>query len=209
MGPHRDGIRVPCGLFFGVMDARDATVEPEQGEAVRQDEPPRGRRRWLLRLFVLTLLLAGAGTVGLATVSIVSAAKGTDGLREAEFGVLMPDATAYRTTVLELLERKEARPLRGLTVVGGEGQVTLLGAQDGKASFPSAYLNPNALSVIARSIGVRSDTQIDVEELRLEVLERTGRLRWRLRGTQGGRPWRAVVAPNGTKLRVISVATTA
>jgi hypothetical protein len=183
------------------MDAQGETAEP--GGAAAPSGGQGGWRRWLPRVFVLGLLLAGAGTVGVAMVTIVSDAKTPGAGRRAEFGVVMPDATSYRKVVGKLRDRKHPEQLRGLTIVGGQGKVTVLKAQGRVPFFPSTYLNPNALSVIARSIGVRSDTQITVEEVRLEILRSTGRLRWRVRGTQNGRAWRAVVAPNGTNLRLI------
>ncbi|MCW3016128.1 MAG: hypothetical protein JWO02_3220 [Solirubrobacterales bacterium] len=184
------------------MDAQADTAEPVQGAAV-PSAGHGGWRRWLLRVFVLGLLLAGAGTVGVAMVTIVSDAKTPNAARRAEFGVVMPDAATYRKVVGKLLDRKHPELLRGMTIVGGQGEVTVLKAQRRAPFFPSTYLNPNALSVIARSIGVRSDTQITVDELRLEILRSTGRLRWRVRGVQDGRAWRAVVAPNGTNLHLI------
>lgn len=189
------------------MDAEVQTAEPEQGAVDPIVRPP-GRRRWRLRLFVLSLLVAGAGTVGVAAVAIVSNNRGPASSLRLEFGVLMPDATSYHAVVTKLLDAKRPQELSGLTIVGHQGEVTVLKSKKGNRSFPSSHLNPNALSVITRSIGVRSDTQITVEELRLEVVRSTGRLRWRLRGVQGRRPWRAVVAPNGTKLRIIRTKTT-
>jgi hypothetical protein len=188
------------------MDAQAETAGPAQGAAVPSARPG-GWRRSLLRVFIVSLLVAGAGTVGVAAVTIVSDAKAPESSRHAELGVVMPDATGYRQVVNELLDRERPRQLRGMTVVGEQGEVTVLEARKRKPSFPSSYLNPNALSLIARSIGVRSDTQITVQELRLEILRTTGRLRWRLRGVQEGRPWRAVVAPNGTNLRLLATKT--
>lgn len=166
----------------------------------------RGWRRWILRLFVVSLLLAGAGTVAYAATRIVSDEDAAGG-RKATYGVLMPDDSHFRDIANQLLARKTPEKLGGMTVVGAKGEVTVIRHQKGAPSFLSSYLNPNALQVIARAIGVRSDEQITVEELRLEVLRRTGRQRWRLRGSQGGRPWRAVVNPNGTNLRLIPVKT--
>jgi hypothetical protein len=163
-----------------------------------------GWRRWILRLFVVSLLIAGAGTVGYAALTIADDEAATGG-RKPVYGVLMPDDGHFRDIADQLLARKRPEKLRGITVVGEDGKVTVIRYQRGAPSFLSSYLNPNALQVIARAIGVRSDEPITVDELRLEVLERTGRQRWRLRGTQDGRPWRAVVNPNGTNLRLIPV----
>jgi hypothetical protein len=185
------------------MSAQAETAGPEQGVAGPSARPA-GWRRWLLRGFVLSLLLAGAAAVGVAAVTILSDARAPDASHRGEFGVVMPEVRSYREVAGRLLARKEPQRLGGMTIVGAQGKVTVLKAQPGRPSFPSTYLNPNALSVIARSIGVRSDAQITVQELRLEVLQSTGRLRWRLRGVQGGRPWRAAVAPNGTNLRLLS-----
>lgn len=184
-------------------ETEEQSVDPEHGTVAETPAQGRGWRRWALRVFVLTMLIAGAGTVAVAAVDIVSGKDKAAANREPEFGVLMPQADRYKAEVNELLKRKRPRQLHGLTVVGDAGKVEVLKARRGKPSFPSSYLNPNALSVLARAIGVRSDTLITVAQLRLEVLERTGRLRWRLQGEQGGRPWRAVIAPNGTNLKLI------
>lgn len=164
----------------------------------------RGWRRWILRLFVVSLLIAGAGTVAYAASRIVTD-DGASGGRKPVFGVLMPDDAHFRDVANQLLARKRPEKLRGMTIVGAGGKVTVIRYHPGAPSFLSSYLNPNALQVIARAIGLHSDKAITVDELRLEVLRRTGRQRWRLRGTQDGRTWRAVVNPNGTDLRLIPV----
>lgn len=171
-------------------------------------DPPsrhrRGWRRWVLRLFVLTLLLAAAGTVAAAAITIVGDV-GDNGRssRKAINGVLMPDDAHYRDITNQLLARKRPEKLRGLTIVGDEGKVKVIRYKAGAPSLLSSYLNPNALSVIARAISVRSNATIIVDELRLEVLRRTGRQRWRLHGTQDGKTFRATIKPNGTNLRLI------
>lgn len=166
--------------------------------------PVWGWRRWVLRVFIVALLLAGAATVALAAFTIIDeSGKDGRGGRTAVYGVLMPNDTEFRKVTSDLLDRKQPEKLRGITVVGAGGKVTVLRDQAGQPSFLSAYLNPNALQVIARAIGVSSDDTITVDELRLEVLKRTGRQRWRLRGTKSGAPWRATIAPNGTNLRLI------
>ncbi len=182
---------------------------PEDGAGAPLEIAPRrvGFRQWVLRVFVLTLLLAGAGTVAAAAVTIVRSTDDAATTRSAQFGVLMPDATQYQAVVKELLARKRPRQLTGLTVVGEDGKVTVLHAKRRSAkSFPSDYLNPVALALIARSVGARSDTTITVDELRLEKLQSTGRLRWRLHGTQSGKVWRATIAPNGTGFRRVPTA---
>lgn len=197
---------LPDGMDrHGDTDEQEAPREQE-AEQEQEGAPPRsgGWRLWTLRVFVLTLLLTGAGTVAVAAVTIVKGTDGSASARTGQFGVVMPDAARYREVVGELLARDRPRQLRGLTVTGEAGEVAVLRAQRKSATtFPSSYLNPGALALIARSIGVRSDTVITVDELRLEKLRATGRLRWRLRGEQAGRPWRAVIAPNGTALRLL------
>lgn len=187
-------------------------MEQPQDTAAEAPEPDGRRggvRLWLLRVFVLALLLAAAATVATAAVRIVRyQGSGTDSRRPDVFGVVMPDATEYQRTVGELLARKRPLQLKGLTVVGDGGKVTVLRATRKTATtFPSAYLNPGALSLIARAVGVRSDATITVQELRLERLRSTGHLRWRLRGEQAGRPWRAVIAANGTGLKLLPTQT--
>ncbi len=186
------------------MDARALTAG-SQGTAGPPPAVSRGgRRHWILRLFVIALLLAGTGIVVVAVMTIAGGAAESGSSRPAEFGVVMPDATGYRARVRRLLERKRPQRLTGLTIVGAQGTVTVFKPRGSEPDFPSTYLNPNALELIARTIGSRSDTRITVQELRLEVQRSTGRLRWRLRGVQGDQPWRAVVAPNGTKLRTVA-----
>lgn len=187
------------------MDQPEHTPDGSDPALSAHVPPPVGPRQWALRVFVLTLLLAGAATVATAAVSIVSGSGGPSGSRSAQFGVVMPDATRYKQVVGGLLARERPRELLGLTVKGRAGEVALIHAKrrGGPTSFPSSYLNPGALALIARSVGARSDAIITVEELRLEKLSTTGRLRWRLRGQREGRAWRATVAPNGTQLRLI------
>lgn len=185
------------------MDERVQTAGSEGADGPLAAVSAGGRRRWILRLFVIALLLGGAGTVTLVVMTIASGAE-SGSSRPSEFGVVMPDATDYRARVDRLLDRKRPKRLSGLTIVGAQGEVTVFKPQGSEPDFPSTYLNPNALELIARAIGSRSDTQITVQELRLEVQRSTGRLRWRLRGVQGDQPWRAVLAPNGTKLRTIT-----
>ncbi|MCW3039656.1 MAG: hypothetical protein JWM31_1561 [Solirubrobacterales bacterium] len=188
-------------------------VAPMGAELPKHPEPPvvtpirysQGWRRWFLRGFVLLLLLAAAGTVTAAALTIAGAGNGSASDRQAINGVLMPNDSQFRDVARQLLARKKPEKLRGMTIVGAGGKVTVLRYQAGAPSFLSSYLNPNALPVIARAIGVRSDEDITVDELRLEVLRRTGRQRWRLRGTQGGRLWRATINPNGTNLRLVPV----
>ncbi|MCW2957604.1 MAG: hypothetical protein JWP18_407 [Solirubrobacterales bacterium] len=199
----------PRRTLRGRMAEQGDTDEGDQAAAEGPQAPPvpsSGGRLWTLRIFVLALLLAGAGTVAVAAVTIVNDSDRATGTRTGQFGVVMPDAGRYRATVAELLARDRPRELRGLTVTGTSGEVTVLRAKRRTVTtFPSSYLNPGALALIARSIGLRSDTVITVDELRLEKLRGTGRLRWRLRGEQAGRPWRAVIAPNGTDLRLLPV----
>ena len=186
------------------MDARAQTAGLEGTAAPPPAVSVGGRPHWILRLFVIALLLAGAGTVTVALMTIAGGAGESGSSRPSEFGVVMPDATSYRARVGRLLERKRPKRLSGLTIVGAQGTVTVFKPRGSEPDFPSTYLNPNALELIARAIGSRSDTRITVQELRLEVQRSTGRLRWRLRGVQGDQLWRAVLAPNGTKLRTIA-----
>lgn len=187
------------------MDAAtdDAPAGPPEGAPHAQPRVP--RRRWALRGLVVLVLAGGAAAIGVATVSIVSDARDSGTARRTTFGVLMPDATQYRALVSDLLDRKHPKRLRGLTVVGAKGKVTVLNARADRPSFPSSYLNPGALSLIARAVGAHSNAPVTVEQLRLEQPRRTGRLRWRLRGTKAGRPWRATIAPNGTNLQRLPV----
>jgi hypothetical protein len=186
------------------MDHQGETPVDGAGTPPATEERHVGPRLWALRVFVLALLLAGAATVATAGVMIVKESDGPADARTAQFGVVMPDGARYRAVVADLLARKQPRQLLGLTVKGSGGEVTVFHAKrKGATSFPSDYLNPGALSLIARSIGARSDTVIKVDELRLEKLRSTGRLRWRLRGQQQGRAWRATIAPNGTQLRLL------
>lgn len=164
---------------------------------------PVSRRRWLLRGFVATLLVAGAVVVALAAAAIIGDS-GRSGSRQAAGGVTMPDDAHFRDIAGQLLARKTPERIKGMTIAGAAGQVTVIRYVPGGTSFLSSYLNPNALGVIARAIGARADAPITVDQMRLEVLRATGRQRWRLRGTQRGRLWRATVNPNGTDLRVIS-----
>ena len=186
------------------MDARAQAAGSEAVAGSPAAVPDGGRRHWILRLFVVSLLLGGAGTVALVVMTIASGAAESGSSRPSEFGVVMPDATSYRARVGRLLERKRPKRLSGLTIVGAQGTVTVFKPRGSEPDFPSTYLNPNALELISRAIGSRSDIRITVQELRLEVQRSTGRLRWRLRGVQGDQPWRAVLAPNGTKLRTIA-----
>jgi hypothetical protein len=165
--------------------------------------PPVSRRRWLLRGFVVAVLLAGAVVVALAAAAILGDS-GRSGSRQAAGGVAMPDDAHFRDIAGQLLGRRTPERISGMTIAGAAGEVTVIRYAPGRTSFLSSYLNPNALGVIARAIGARSDDPITVDELRLEVLRATGRQRWRLRGTQGGELWRATVNPNGTDLRIIS-----
>lgn len=165
--------------------------------------PPVSRRRWLLRGFVAALLVAGAVVVALAAAAIIGDS-GRSGSRQASGGVTMPDDAHFRDIAGQLLGRRTPERISGMTIAGAAGTVTVIRYAPGRTSFLSSYLNPNALGVIARAIGARADAPITVDQLRLEVLRATGRQRWRLRGTQRGKLWRATVNPNGTDLRVIS-----
>jgi hypothetical protein len=194
-----------------LQDAMEQQENTAAGTPEAEVTPPvrrGGVRLWTLRVFVLTLLLAAAATVTAAAVTIVRGEGKAAGRHPGVYGVIMPDATAYQRTVGALLARKRPLELKGLTVVGDSGKVTVLRAKRKAATtFPSAYLNAGALSLIARAVGVRSDSVITVQELRLEKLRSTGRLRWRLRGEQAGRSWRAVIAPNGTELKLLPTTT--
>lgn len=165
-----------------------------------------GWRRWLLRGFVIAMLVAGAAVVAAAAVTIAGDQHGAAGGRRAVGGVLMPDDAHFRDIAGQLLARKTPERLAGMTIVGADGTVTVQRYRAGSPSFLSSYLNPNALSVIARAIAARGDAPITVDELRLEVLRATGRQRWRLHGSQGGALWRATINPNGTDFRIISAA---
>lgn len=184
------------------LDPTAPTILPPLGPI----EHSRGWRRWFLRAFVVTLLVAAAGTIAVAATMIAKETDEPTG-RKPVNGVLLPDDARFRDIANQLLARKRPEKITGITVAGAGGEVTVIRYKRGQTSFMSNYLNPNALQVIARAIGVRSDDPITVNELRLEVLRRTGRQRWRLNGTQSGRPWRATINPNGTNLRLIPVST--
>ncbi|WP_354700260.1 hypothetical protein DSM112329_00526 [Paraconexibacter sp. AEG42_29] len=182
------------------LDPTAPTILPPLGPI----EHSRGWRRWFLRIFVVSLLIAAAATIAVAATMIVEEADKPEG-RKPVNGVLMPDDSRFRDIANQLLSRKRPEKVTGIVVTGEAGEVTVVRYKRGQTSFMSNYLNPNALQVIARAIGVRSDDPITVDELRLEVLRRTGRQRWRLRGEQSGQPWRATINPNGTNLRIIPV----
>lgn len=148
------------------------------------------------------MLSAGAATTAGAAVSIVHSGD-PRARRTAISGVLMPDDRRYRAVAKELLARERPARLSGLTIIGDTGTVRLLPHHPGRPSLLSTHLNPGVLDVLARAAGAATDAPIVVSELRLEVLTRTGRQRWRMRGTQLGRLWRASVNPNGTDLRRI------
>ncbi|UTI64205.1 hypothetical protein NBH00_23060 [Paraconexibacter antarcticus] len=163
-----------------------------------------GWRRWLLRGFVIAMLVAGAAVVTAAAVTIAGDQGATAGGRKAVGGVLMPDDAHFRDIAGQLLARPTPERLAGMTIVGASGTVAVQRHRPGSPSFLSSYLNPNALSVIARAIAARGDPPVTVDELRLEVLRATGRQRWRLHGSQGGALWRATINPNGTDLRIVT-----
>lgn len=166
-------------------------------------EMSRGWRRWLLRAFVV-LLLAGGVAVAVVAATIVrdETEEQATGRRPVN-GVLMPDDAHFREVANTLLARKRPEKVSGMTVEGSDGKVTVIRYRPGRTSFMSNYINPNAIQVIARAVGLRSYEPITIDKLRLEVLRRTGRQRWRLAGTQSGRPWRATINPNGTNFRLI------
>lgn len=176
------------------------------------DEPlstPLGWRRWLLRSFVVALLLGGLAVVAAAAVTIARDSGGAAGGPRAVSGVRMPDDRQFRDVARQLLARRTPERLAGMTVVGAGGKVTVLRYREGSPSFLSSYLNPNALAVITRAIAARGEPPVTIGELRLEVIRATGRQRWRMRGNQSGALWRATINPNGTDLRVIASAATA
>jgi len=138
-------------------------------------------RPWVLRSFVVCLLVSGAIMMALSVTAIIKGSRAVPA-RRAAGGVTMPRASQYQDVVGQLLARKAPEPLLGLTIAGSAGKVTVLRASAGQPfSFPSSYLNPGALAVIARSIGAVNDQATTVADLRLELVHRTGRLRWRLR----------------------------
>lgn len=147
-------------------------------------------------------MVFGAATLATTALSIARGSHHATG-RAAVDGVLMPDPTHYREIATQLLTRKHPERLRGLTITGDAGRVRVLRYRPGSPSFLSSYLNPKIIEVLARSAGATTNAPLAITQLRLEVLSRTGRQRWRLSGMQLGRQWRATVNPNGTDLRLI------
>lgn len=155
---------------------------------------------WPLRILCLSLLAVAAIVVGSAATSIARSS-GDVGGRASVAGVRMPDDTTFRAVTGRLVARHRPVWLASVRVRGDGGRITVERAVAGRPRFPSSYLNPGVLPVLARATGAASDDPIVVRELRLTVSPSTGRQRWSLSGTQDGRPWRATVNPNGTDLR--------
>jgi hypothetical protein len=111
-------------------------------------------------------------------------------------GVRVPADSAYRKLTEQLLAHP-GRRLGSLTVSGAGGTTRMVRAS-GKAGFPAAYLNPLGVVEVARAL-MGLDESVEVHDMTLAP-STSGHLRWHLVGKLDGRPWTAVIAPNGTGL---------
>lgn len=154
-----------------------------------------------IRRAVAAAALLVPAIVALALFASFSSGNGQTGA-DLPPGVNVPADARYRSAVESLLGHPAAR-LASLTVSGAGGQVRVIRSRNG-TGFPAQHLNPLGISVAARVLAGRFEDPVRVDKMQLARGRLTGRLRWLLLGRIAGKPWTAVVAPNGTGLRTLS-----